>query len=122
MIFQGIRTSIAKESYNFVTFQGGLDPLSLSESAFDFNILNRRETIMRLAPFLKQLFINVSCHILEASLTLMALFYINLSCHILVASLSIMALFKTEPSELDWLQVYDIVSYTCSQSIYDGSV
>ena len=39
---------------------------------------------------LKQFFINVSNYILVASLTLMALFY------------------KTEPSELDWLQVYDL--------------
>ena len=39
---------------------------------------------------LKQLFINVSYHILVASLTLM------------------MALLKTEPSELDLLQVYDM--------------
>ena len=42
---------------------------------------------------------------------------------------------KTEPSELDWLQVYDmyidvlktifhqcVISYTCSQSNSDGSV
>ena len=35
-------------------------------------------------------------------------FLINVSYHILVASLTLMALFfKTEPSELDWLQVYD---------------
>ena len=53
---------------------------------------------------LKQFFINVSYHILVASLTLMALF------HILVASLSLMALF-TEPSELDWLQVYDMTHW-----------
>ena len=39
---------------------------------------------------IKQFFINVSYHILVASLTLMALFY------------------KTEPSELEWLQVYDM--------------
>ena len=31
--------------------------------------------------------------------------FINVSYHILVASV---ASFKTEPSELDWLQVYDI--------------
>ena len=30
-----------------------------------------------------------------------------MSFHILVASLTLMAL-KTEPSELDWLQVYDM--------------
>ena len=41
----------------------------------------------RLTPVLKTIFINVSNHILVASLTLVALFY------------------KTEPSELDWLQV-----------------
>ena len=29
VIFQGIRTSIAKKPYIFVIFQGGLDPLSL---------------------------------------------------------------------------------------------
>ena len=30
---------------------------------------------------------------------------------------------KTEPSELDWLQVYVyVISYTCSQSNSDGSV
>ena len=34
-------------------------------------------------------------------------FFINVSYHILVASLTLMAL-KTEPSELDWLQVYDM--------------
>ena len=34
-------------------------------------------------------------------------FLINVSYHILVASLTLMAPFKTEPSELDWLQVYD---------------
>ena len=33
-------------------------------------------------------------------------FFINVSYHLLVASLTLMALFKTEPSELDWLQVY----------------
>ena len=34
-------------------------------------------------------------------------------CHIiiLVASLILMALFKTEPSELDWLQVYDMTHW-----------
>ena len=35
-------------------------------------------------------------------------FFINVSYHILVASLTLMVLFKTEPSELDWLQVYDM--------------
>ena len=35
-------------------------------------------------------------------------FFINVSYHILVASLTLMALLKTEPSELDWLQVYDM--------------
>ena len=38
-------------------------------------------------------------------------FFINVSYQILVASLTPMALFKdlkTEPSELDWLQVYDM--------------
>ena len=35
-------------------------------------------------------------------------FFINVSYHILVASLTLMALFKTEPSKLDWLQVYDM--------------
>ena len=34
-------------------------------------------------------------------------FFINVSYHILVASLTLMAL-KTEPSDLDWLQVYDM--------------
>ena len=34
-------------------------------------------------------------------------FFINVSYHILVASLTLMALFKTEPSDLGWLQVYD---------------
>ena len=34
------------------------------------------------------------------------------SCHILVASLFMMALFETEPSELDWLQVYDMTFKT----------
>ena len=34
--------------------------------------------------------------------------FINVSYHILLASLTLMALFKTEPSELDWLQVYDM--------------
>ena len=34
-------------------------------------------------------------------------FFINVSYHILVASLTLMAL-KTEPSELDWLEVYDM--------------
>ena len=33
-------------------------------------------------------------------------FFINVSYHILVASLTLMA--QTEPSELDWLQVYDM--------------
>ena len=33
-------------------------------------------------------------------------FFNNVSYHILVTSLTLMALFKTEPSELDWLQVY----------------
>ena len=42
---------------------------------------------------LNQFFINVSYHILVASLTLMALFFINVSYHILVASLTLMALF-----------------------------
>ena len=50
-------------------------------------------------------------HILVASLTLMALFLqFSSMCHYhkLVASLTMMALFyKTEPSEFDWLQVYD---------------
>ena len=49
---------------------------------------------------LKQFFINVSYHILVASLTLKQ-FLINVLYHILVASLTLMALFKTEPSELD---------------------
>ena len=44
--------------------------------------------LARLAPVLKHIFINVSYHILVASLTLMALF--------------------KEPSELDWLHVYDM--------------
>ena len=37
-------------------------------------------------------------------------FFINVtaSYHILVASLIQIARFKTEPSELDWLQVYDM--------------
>ena len=35
-------------------------------------------------------------------------FFINVSYYILKASLTLMALFKTEPSELDWLQVYDM--------------
>ena len=35
-------------------------------------------------------------------------FFINVSYHILVASLTLMGLFKTKPSELDWLQVYDM--------------
>ena len=35
-------------------------------------------------------------------------FFINVSYHILVASLTLMALFKTEPSELDWLQINDM--------------
>ena len=37
-------------------------------------------------------------------------FFINVSYHIRVASLTLMALFKlkTEPSELDWLLVYDM--------------
>ena len=43
----------------------------------------------RLAPVLKHFFINVSYHILEVSLTLMPCL-------------------KTELSELDWLQVYDM--------------
>ena len=34
-------------------------------------------------------------------------FFINVSYHILVARLTLMAL-KTEPSELDWQQVYDM--------------
>ena len=47
--------------------------------------------VARLAPVLKTIFINVSYHILVASLPLMAL--------------------KTEPSELDWLQVYDMTHW-----------
>ena len=35
-------------------------------------------------------------------------FFINVSYHILVASLTLIALFKTEPSELDQQQVYDM--------------
>ena len=35
-------------------------------------------------------------------------FFINVSYHIIEASLTLMALFKTEPSELDWLQAYDM--------------
>ena len=35
-------------------------------------------------------------------------FFINVSYHILVANLTLMALLKAEPSELDWLQVYDM--------------
>ena len=39
-------------------------------------------------------------------------FFINVSNHIPVASLTLMALFhKTEPSELDWLQVYDLTHW-----------
>ena len=50
-------------------------------------------------------------------------FFINVSFHILVASLTLMALFLTEPSELDWLQVYEMtVMKNCfkdlSQSIF----
>ena len=45
----------------------------------------------------KQVFINVSCPILVASLTnsdgsVVKQFFINVSCHILVASLTLMAL------------------------------
>ena len=58
-------------------------------SSHNSYILTRMRSIGRLAPVLKTLFINVPYHILIASLTLMALF-------------------KTEPSELDWLQVYDM--------------
>ena len=47
---------------------------------------------------LKQFFINVSYHILVASLTLMALFYLKTIFHVCV------------------------ISYTCSQSNSDGSV
>ena len=35
-------------------------------------------------------------------------FFINVSYNILEVSLTLMALFKTEPYELDWLQVYDM--------------
>ena len=35
-------------------------------------------------------------------------FFINVSYHIFEASLTLMARFKTETSELDWLQVYDM--------------
>ena len=35
-------------------------------------------------------------------------FFINVSFHILVASLTLMALSKTAPSALYWLQVYDM--------------
>ena len=35
-------------------------------------------------------------------------FFVDVSYHILVASLTRMALLKTEPSELDWLLVYDM--------------
>ena len=52
---------------------------------------------------LKQFFINVSCHILVASLTLMALF-VSYTCS---QSISDGSVCKTEPSEYDWLQVYD---------------
>ena len=39
-------------------------------------------------------------------------FFINVSNHILVASLTLMALFnETGPSELDWLQVYDLTDW-----------
>ena len=37
-------------------------------------------------------------------------FFVNVSYHILVVSLTLMAL-KTEPSELDWLQVYDMTHW-----------
>ena len=49
---------------------------------------------------LKQIFINVSYHILVASVTLMAL--------LKTEPPELDWLHKTEPSELDWLQVYDM--------------
>ena len=53
---------------------------------------------------LKSFFINVSYHILVASLSVLALLFINVSYHILVASLTLMALFFHQC----------VLSYTCS--------
>ena len=50
--------------------------------------------------------ISVTNHLLDWFQSLKH-FFIIVSCHILVASLTVMGL-KTEPSELDWLQVYDM--------------
>ena len=56
-------------------------------------------------------FLTYSCLYLLQSLKQ---FFINVSYHILVATLTPMALFKkTEPSELDWLQVYDTLMKNC---------
>ena len=56
---------------------------------------------------LKQIFIIVSYHIIIASLTLMALFlsFISYTCSLSNSDGSVL---KTEPSELDWLQLYDM--------------
>ena len=63
-----------------------------------YHILVASLTLMAL---LKQLFINVSYHILVANLTLLALLkqlFINVSYHILVASLTLMALLLSYPT------------------------
>ena len=56
---------------------------------------------------LKQFFINVSYHILVASLTLMALKKVRLG-ELIDWLQSLKQSVKTEPSELDLLQVYDM--------------
>ena len=69
----------------------------------------------RLVPALKTILIKMSYHILVASLTLMALFapalrtifhqnVVSYTCSQSNSDGSV----KTEPSELDWLQVYDM--------------
>ena len=50
--------------------------------------------------------ISIIIHVLDWLQSLKQ-FFINVSYHILVASLTLMDL-KTDPSELDWLQVYDM--------------
>ena len=83
-----IRLSNSLNQINLM-FQKSFDRTN-SENVMSLDKENISWTLVDWLQSLKQFFINVSNHILVASLTLMALFY------------------ETEPSELDWLQVYDL--------------
>ena len=67
--------------------------------------------LQSLKHFFHQCVISYICSQSNSDGSVFSNFFINASYHILVSSLTLMAMFS-EPPELDWLQVYDIVLRT----------